>query len=261
MGYTVDQMTGVHHRAEMRRASPDPPAEKAPAENSESTKPGEGPHGIPGVEAARELAHPIKVSVICPTYVGRHDRHQDFYRTFANQTYEHKELLVLDDGGPPSPFFSDLGTTDLRVRYEHRGVRSPIGEKRNRLVLAASGSVIAHFDDDDWYAPEYLSRMIDRLVDADADLVKLGVWRMKSPMGRRDCDVRRRAPNMVWGWGFSYVYRRYVATRVSFPHVSHAEDYAFVHGLHTVGMNTVLVEDGAHWVEKRHRDSAGWRER
>ena len=44
------------------------------------------------------------------------------------------------------------------VRYLRLERRASIGEKRNRAGAATEGAIIAHWDDDDWYAPSRLTR-------------------------------------------------------------------------------------------------------
>ena len=43
-----------------------------------------------------------------------------------------------------------------------------VGLKRNLAVHLASGEVVVHADDDDLYAPCYISRMLGTLAGADA---------------------------------------------------------------------------------------------
>jgi hypothetical protein len=42
------------------------------------------------------------------------------------------------------------------------------------MVREATGEVIAQFDDDDYYAPDYVATMLARL--GTSDLVKLSGW-------------------------------------------------------------------------------------
>ncbi len=61
------------------------------------------------------------------------------------------------------------------MSYRHHAAgRVTIGEKRNQLIERATGDLIAFFDDDDFYAPDYLAAMAAAL--GDADLVKLSGW-------------------------------------------------------------------------------------
>ena len=69
------------------------------------------PHAAKGAERL-----PL-VSVLCPTTFERHWAHSSLYRCFDSQTHPCKELIVLDTGASPSPFFSALD--DPRVHYTH----------------------------------------------------------------------------------------------------------------------------------------------
>ena len=64
---------------------------------------------------------PPLVSVVSPTTGERHWTHASLYRCFAHQTYPSKELVVLDTGPRPSPFFT--ACDDSRVRYTHLTLR------------------------------------------------------------------------------------------------------------------------------------------
>lgn len=197
--------------------------------------------------ADRKISDNSSVSVICST-MKRQDMHQRLYELFREQTYSNRDLWVLDYSPSPSPFFTRL--QDPIVHYRHTSSHLWIGEARNKLIEMSSGDVVAHFDDDDWYSPGYLTSMLQRLRNADADLVKLGRWmeKRKSDGQRRLYEARNLLLQDVWGWGFSYVYRRYAATKVSFP-PTNLEDYSFVRGLWAAGLNTALVDDGLEWAE------------
>ena len=51
-----------------------------------------------------------------------------------------------------------------------------IGEKRNILIEKAKGEIIVQFDDDDYYAPNYVSSMVSALTHLGADLINLRGW-------------------------------------------------------------------------------------
>jgi len=207
------------------------------------------PTGVPGVTADRELPELPSVSVICPTY-NRPGMHEKLYSVFHAQDYPKKELWVLDDTHAPSAFFGKC--SDPEVHYVHNRQKRTIGAKRNQLIAMSTGPLIAHFDDDDWYAPNYLSSMIEALILHDADFAKLAMWReyRQHDGHRRLFDARRQKHANMWGWGFSYVYRRYVATHVRFPNLNTGEDYAFVQAIHAAKiLKTHQVEGGAEWIE------------
>lgn len=197
----------------------------------------------------------MKVSVICPTY-NRPDRHKNLYLVFDHQTYENKELVVLDDSSEPSPFFSEL--QDSRVKYQHLPERMTLGLKRNRLIEKSEGEVIAHFDDDDYYAPEYLRTMAAHL--KACSFVKLSKWYTWREIDKtlwlwdtsrayptqysisgdttgkdtyhlsrlRHETVRAFVDATLWGFGFSYVYIKKAALLCPFADMRHGEDYDFI---------------------------------
>jgi hypothetical protein len=76
-------------------------------------------------------------------------------KSFSNQPHckflSGRELIVIDDAPEPSAFFADLA--DPSVRYIRVEKPVQLGEKRNLLSREARGTVIAHFDDDDWCVP------------------------------------------------------------------------------------------------------------
>jgi glycosyltransferase involved in cell wall biosynthesis len=205
---------------------------------------------LPSIDPSRELVDPVTISAICPTR-NRARFHEGLYRTFQAQEHPHLELCVLDDSDGASNFF--MGLRDPRVRYVHSR-RMSLGQARNTLIAMSTGRVIAHFDDDDYYAPGYLTAMLARLRSTDSDLVKLSMWTEQDHRRRWVHDAHTKPEHDLWGWGFSYVYRKSVASRVSFPSISHAEDYAFVKGMWAAGLRTTLIQDGADWVRKRYAD-------
>lgn len=188
----------------------------------------------------------MKFSVITPTF-NRESYLIRLYAYFKAQTYPDKELLIWDDSPEPSPFFSRL--EDEEVWYIHQPQRITVGEKRNYLVERASGDYIAHFDDDDFYAPTYLETMARHL--AEHDFVKLGAWYLyserhdfwgyfdaesPSPVHyhlRNNGTIRRIEDyqtdlSMLWGYGFSFAYRREMMNSIGFEPLNNGEDVNLV---------------------------------
>ena len=210
--------------------------------------------GVPGVSTERELPNPTTISVICPT-LNRQHLHEQVYRIFDSQTHEHKDLWIMDDTGPDSPFFTQL--RDPRVHYVNIAPwRVSIGCKLNWMIERSKGSVIAHFDDDDWYAPNYLSSMLSHLVSTDADFVTLDRWNERRERDGRRWLQKPHTDGAIWGYGFSYVYRRHVNRHLHHPdYPSSNWDYIFLLGLRRAGLKTELIRDGAGWVEHLLHDS------
>lgn len=101
----------------------------------------------------------------------RHDLCRRALRAFANQTYENRELIVLDNG--KLPVESLLEEFDhLRIRYQRVDWTpdATIGALRNRsLDLVTGDYVFPQWDDDDWPAPDMLTRQLAEIRASDAD--------------------------------------------------------------------------------------------
>ncbi len=191
------------------------------------------------------------VSIITPTF-GREQFLEQTLRWVRAQTYPRIEWLVLDDSPEPARMFA--GIADDRIRYEHSGARLSIGEKRNRLIARARGDYVAHFDDDDYYAPQFLETMVSNLESHAADFAHLcswylfdlrhdffGYWNLRETTGWHYlCDAtavrltrftpENNAPlaDNYLGYGFTYVYRRAVWETGAFAAVDWGEDAQFV---------------------------------
>mmetsp|Transcript_34764 Transcript_34764/g.66374 ORF Transcript_34764/g.66374 Transcript_34764/m.66374 type:complete len:264 (-) Transcript_34764:307-1098(-) len=174
--------------------------------------------------------HNPLISVVTPTITSRHAFHVSLYQCFRQQTYPTTELVVVDETGDPSPVFSRLD--DPRIRYIQAAKGMTIGEKRNLGMEIAKGEVIAHFDDDDYYSPEYLDFMWSQMRSKAADLVKLSAWmwydlvseKLARFDGLSDGDHTR-----LYGYGFSYMYRKDSIRAIhGFGAINFGEDYDLV---------------------------------
>jgi glycosyltransferase involved in cell wall biosynthesis len=90
---------------------------------------------------------------------------------FERQDYPKRELLILDDSDKP---FDGYTSQSKRIRYLHLDSVMSIGKKRNLGCHYARGVFIAQWDDDDWYAPQRLSKQIAPLLTGECDITGLG---------------------------------------------------------------------------------------
>ena len=94
---------------------------------------------------------------------------------FLRQTYPNKVLVIGDDGESirsvvsiAAAMYRPGGSAVLdsipNVEYRRFKPGLMLGAKRNALVEACTGdSLIAHWDDDDWYGPERLSLQVEAM--------------------------------------------------------------------------------------------------
>jgi glycosyltransferase involved in cell wall biosynthesis len=143
--------------------------------------------------------------------------------------------------------------SDKRVTYVHDPSTMTVGDKRNLLVERSRGQYIVHFDDDDYYAPDYVSYMLTMATQLNAELVKLSAfflfhinchtyaycdlritdglhftWSkdfLRGHVIRADCNSFL-ADNSL-GYGFSYVYKRILWEGHHFSSLDWDEDRTF----------------------------------
>lgn len=114
------------------------------------------------------------VSVICST--NRDFELSHLLDQVAAQTYQRVELLVLGHGVEiDSSFARRAEAAEIEgVQVLHRTSQTSLGECLNALVEAANGEIVAKFDDDDFYLPNYLRDQVNTLVNMNADVVGKG---------------------------------------------------------------------------------------
>ena len=176
---------------------------------------------------AAEPAWPL-VSCVMPTG----DR-RPFVRLalehFAAQDYPRKELIVVDDGADA---VGDLVEGFEGARYVRLTRRTRIGAKRNLALRHARGEVIAHWDDDDWYAPGRLRYQTAPLLSEEADLTGLvNSFVLELPGGNFWTVLPRLHRRLFVGdvHGGTLVYRRAILDcGIRYPETNLAEDAALI---------------------------------
>lgn len=94
---------------------------------------------------------------------GRSEWAQRAMNCFLLQTYEPRELVVVDDADDLS--FPN-GIDHPLVRYVVNQQRLGIPHKRNQCTRLAHGQIIVNFDSDDWSAPTRMETQVARLINS-----------------------------------------------------------------------------------------------
>lgn len=188
------------------------------------------------------------------------------YRSFAHQDLRACEWIVIDDSARPSAFMQ--GLDDPRVLYRHVPQRMSTGAKRNLAVALARAEVIAHFDDGEYYAPDYLRTMCAQLSRRGADFVKLSAFFLYSRVYGQFAwwDLLRKSGlHFHWsplpmvalnfppdhkafadnhsGYGFSYVYTKRLWAAGPFEPCALNEDGQFLRAALERGANVAHFPD------------------
>ena len=199
------------------------------------------------------------VSCIMPTFNRRRYISQAL-QTFQRQDYPNRELIIVDDG---SDSIEDLVPTTANIRYLRLSRRTSIGAKRNLACQTARGEIIAHWDDDDWYAPDRLRYQAAPIVQGQADLTGLeNAFVLQLPEGefwKVDAQLHQRlfVGNVHGG---TLVYRKELWTKgLRYPEINLAEDASLIFRATRMGKRLMRLSNPGVFVYVRHGGNA-WRE-
>jgi glycosyltransferase involved in cell wall biosynthesis len=128
-----------------------------------------------------EALHKALVSVIIPTYnraalVGR------AIESVLNQTYPHKQIIVVDDGSTDHTAAIVDGYPGVQYVYRSNGGQAAA---RTTGLDVATGGYIASLDSDDVWEPEFLATCIRTLEEEQLDFVFVN-WYQQTPDGRQE---------------------------------------------------------------------------
>lgn len=101
---------------------------------------------------------------------------------FLAQRYPNRELVIVDDGTEDyAPILSQIPADRV---IHHRLPKNPattLGELRNLSLDIARGQLMSHWDDDDWFDPERLSRQMAAIGDKAAAWMPAALMHMDDP--------------------------------------------------------------------------------
>jgi len=170
-----------------------------------------------------KIGEPL-VSCIMPTHNRRNFVPQAI-RSFLRQEYPNVELVIVDDGTDP---IADLVPDDERIRYFRLDQKQKIGAKRNYACEQARGEFIVHWDDDDWYPAQRISRQMASLNGSGYDLCGSSRIYFLDPDGDQTWEYRYAGSGPKWVAGTTLAYRKSLWARHKFPEIHVGEDSRFV---------------------------------
>lgn len=86
---------------------------------------------------------------------------------FLYQDYPNVELIIIDDGENAAP---ELILRCPNVKYFYLKHKKTIGAKKNMACNISKGSIIIHWDDQDWYAHDWIQHQVTALLTSGADI-------------------------------------------------------------------------------------------
>lgn len=160
-----------------------------------------------------------KVTCITPT-ANRAEFLPRCIELFKAQDYKgQKELCIAD-----SNMQECLMDNDNNI-WHWESKRATLGDKRNELSYLAKGDIIICWDDDDYYAPDFITRSVNALIQSNAQIVGLNtgwfylphthLWKYSTGKGNQ------------YVLGATMCYWRKVWEQRPYPKVDCGEDSAF----------------------------------
>lgn len=175
----------------------------------------------------------MKVSVITPT-ANRPEMLRRCIEMFLKQDWEDKELIIVHEFGqlPVIPLEHTTHYGNNRSLTREIGLNvytydnSTIGYKRNSGCSYAKGEIIIHMDDDDIYAPDYITCSVNTLINTKADLVGLNKFYFYNQANSRAYEYHYQGGQKAIS-GATMCYWRSLWDRNKFPDISQGEDAVF----------------------------------
>ncbi|CAM4423412.1 Glycosyl transferase family 2 [Pedobacter westerhofensis] len=174
-----------------------------------------------------KIIYPVNaplVSCIMPT-ANRQDFIPAAIQNFQKQDYPNIELIIIDDGVKS---IRRLIPDDPRIKYYYSGSAKSVGEKRNIACSKASGEYIVHWDDDDWYAGDWISHQVNALTESGADISGINQVQFFSPSSNKYWMTHNYNSKSPWLTGATLIYRRSYWQQHPFKDLQVGEDNEYV---------------------------------
>ena len=162
------------------------------------------------------------VSCIMPTY-NRPKMVKKAIRQFQAQEYPNKELIIVDDGASNLEDF----ISSEHIHY-FKTPKMSIGAKRNFACQRANGEVIMHWDDDDWYAHNWIDVQYRLLIENQADVCGLKEVFFAAPSEEKAWIYKYPLASKSWVHGATLCFTRHFWSSNKFQDLDIGEDIRFI---------------------------------
>lgn len=168
------------------------------------------------------------ISVLTPTY-NRRNFIPTLIECFKHQDYPQSliEWIILDDGTDKvEDIFNNSGLKN--IHYYKEDIKRNIGSKRNKLNTYAKGDIIVCMDDDDYYPPERISHVVNKLMaNPTYEICGSSELYLYYSDNKKIYKIGPYAPNHATNGTMAYR-RSYFDTHKYDETVTHAEETSFL---------------------------------
>ena len=165
------------------------------------------------------------VSCLTPT-AGRREFWSRCVRCFLSQDYPELEWVIVDNGQPGQEIL-DLLPKDPRIIYcATIGGKLTHGQLMNLAMENSHGEIGAVWDDDDWYAPDRISKLVKPFTDPNVAIVGTGKIYYYLHGQERAFLYKNLTPQR---WMAAPAFRRSVWEKIRFNNLPQGADTTFMH--------------------------------
>lgn len=183
---------------------------------------------------------------------------RNLFNNYSRQNHAKKELIIIvnNDNIPLTPYLS-LAKKLPNVHVYRLPERTSLGACLNYAIKKTKYNYIAKFDDDDYYAPYYLTESVQTFQRTNADVIGKRAHYMylrgsKTLILRFPQDEHRPVTLIP---GATLVFKRKVVNKVQFPNRSVGEDDLFCIRSRRMGYN-VYSAGKSNFVAIRRKNSS-----
>lgn len=164
------------------------------------------------------------VTCIMPT-ANRSQWVAEAIKQFENQSYPNKELIILDDRSEnrTRPIFQKDN-----IIYHQCEPSLSLGSKRNKACEIARGTIIIHWDDDDWRSKDWITVQVEVLEKSQSDVTGLINPYFFSPTEGKAWLYAYPEDRKPWVHGATLCYYKKLWERNPFPSIQIGEDVQFL---------------------------------
>lgn len=183
------------------------------------------------------------VSVICAS--SRSRCIPNLLENYNKQIYPVKELImVINHNSINSEEWAARTSAHRDIKIFQLDEQVSLGECLNFAVEQSQYEIIARFDDDDYYAPGYLSNAVNRLRTLKVEVLGKGcryVYFMESRILALIAPYLENCPTESLG-GATIMAKKSVFDKIKFPPLNLGEDTGFLHSCALAGITTYSAD-------------------
>jgi glycosyltransferase involved in cell wall biosynthesis len=177
----------------------------------------------------KSLMKEMYISIITPT--NRPDFINKVFENYNRQNHKNKELIIiLNNNSMIIEDWQEKAAHDYNVRVYQLDEDITLGECRNFAVNMSRYDFVAQFDDDDYYASNYLQSSIELFDQIDADIVGkastfIYLEQMKCLLNLYPNDENKYVSMVA---GATMLMKKSIFQRIKFPNITLGEESEFM---------------------------------